>query len=111
MPTPVATATSAAAATQSPQRLEWQSDRGDAVLTLRAQGTERAVDLAGGATLTKKTDWSLGYEQSVPAGSPEGPSNYVHADQHAIAFNHAHHHAGQRAERDQAADRARPAHW
>src|SRR5262249_40950077 len=40
-----------------------------------------------GSGPTALTDWSAGFDQNVPAGGPEGPANYVHADQHAIAFN------------------------
>lgn len=41
----------------------------------------------GGSNLTDVTAWYLGYDGVVPAGGPEGPSDYVHADQHAIAFD------------------------
>jgi photosystem II stability/assembly factor-like uncharacterized protein len=40
-----------------------------------------------GATPSKMTDWSLAYGGVVPVGGPEGPSNYVHADIHAITFH------------------------
>lgn len=52
-----------------------------------AAGLDVYLSTAGGASLTPKTDWSIGYEQSVPPGGPEGPVQYVHADQHAIVFN------------------------
>jgi photosystem II stability/assembly factor-like uncharacterized protein len=41
----------------------------------------------GGTTLPQITLWYLGYEGEVPPGGPEGPSNYVHADQHAIVWD------------------------
>ena len=41
----------------------------------------------GGTTLTQKSFWYQGYGGVVPAGGPEGPPSYVHADHHAIAFN------------------------
>jgi photosystem II stability/assembly factor-like uncharacterized protein len=41
----------------------------------------------GGTTLTKKTDWSLWYFGITPPGGPEGPPNYVHADQHSITYH------------------------
>ena len=42
-----------------------------------------------GSTFTKRTDWSLMYLIPVSPGGPEGPSNYAHADHHAIAFDPA----------------------
>jgi hypothetical protein len=41
----------------------------------------------GGTSLPQVSLWYLGYGGVVPPGGPEGPSNYVHADQHAIAFD------------------------
>jgi FlgD Ig-like domain len=41
----------------------------------------------GGSNLNDVTAWYLGYDGVVPAGGPEGPSDYVHADQHAITFD------------------------
>jgi hypothetical protein len=41
----------------------------------------------GGSSLGQITSWFLGYEGDVPAGGPEGPDDYVHADQHWIAFD------------------------
>jgi photosystem II stability/assembly factor-like uncharacterized protein len=58
--------------------------------------TNPAIVYCGGIDIYKSTDsgktlnalsyWTAGYT-SVPAGGPEGASNYVHADQHAIAFD------------------------
>lgn len=41
----------------------------------------------GGTNLAQKSFWYLGYGGVVPAGGPEGPPNYAHADHHAMAFN------------------------
>ncbi|GJM43793.1 MAG: hypothetical protein DHS20C21_06350 [Gemmatimonadota bacterium] len=41
----------------------------------------------GGGNLNDVTAWYLGYDGVVPAGGPEGPDDYVHADQHGIAFD------------------------
>lgn len=41
----------------------------------------------GGVNLTKKTDWAAWYFGLTPIGGPEGPPNYVHADQHSITFH------------------------
>jgi hypothetical protein len=41
----------------------------------------------GGSNLSQITGWYLGYEGDVPAGGPEGPSDYVHADQHAFLWD------------------------
>lgn len=41
----------------------------------------------GGTTLTQRTFWYLGNTGVVPAGGPEGPTNYVHADQHSVTFH------------------------
>ncbi|MCX7610149.1 MAG: T9SS type A sorting domain-containing protein [Ignavibacterium sp.] len=41
----------------------------------------------GGTNLVKKTDWAAWYFGSTPIGGPEGPPNYVHADQHSITFH------------------------
>jgi hypothetical protein len=40
-----------------------------------------------GPNLTQRTFWFLGFEFLVPPGGPEGPSDYAHADHHAIAFD------------------------
>ncbi len=41
----------------------------------------------GGTNLTKKTDWAAWYFGQTPIGGPEGPPNYVHADQHSVTFH------------------------
>ncbi len=41
----------------------------------------------GGPTLTQVSNWFTGYGGVVPPEGPEGPPDYVHADQHAIAFH------------------------
>jgi photosystem II stability/assembly factor-like uncharacterized protein len=41
----------------------------------------------GGNNLTKKSDWAAWYFGQTPIGGPEGPPNYVHADQHSITFH------------------------
>lgn len=41
----------------------------------------------GGTTLTQKTYWYLWYFGVTPPGGPEGPPDYVHADQHSITYN------------------------
>lgn len=41
----------------------------------------------GGSSLPQVSYWYLGYSGVVPPGGPEGPSNYVHADMHAIAWD------------------------
>lgn len=41
----------------------------------------------GGPNLTQRSFWFLGFEFLVPAGGPEGPPDYVHADHHAIVFD------------------------
>lgn len=41
----------------------------------------------GGTNLVKKTDWAAWYFGSTPIGGPEGPPNYVHADQHSVTFH------------------------
>ncbi|MCX6137637.1 MAG: T9SS type A sorting domain-containing protein [Ignavibacteriales bacterium] len=41
----------------------------------------------GAATMTQKSYWYQGAMGVVPAGGPEGPSTYAHADHHAILFD------------------------
>ncbi len=41
----------------------------------------------GGYTLTQKTYWYLWDMGVTPPGGPEGPPDYVHADQHSITFH------------------------
>jgi len=39
-----------------------------------------------GLTVTRKSRWSAWYFGYVPAGGPEGPANYVHADIHRVYY-------------------------
>ncbi len=55
--------------------------------TVYCAGLDIYKSINGGTTLTQKAFWYLGYDQVVPAGGPEGPPNYAHADHHAIAFH------------------------
>jgi photosystem II stability/assembly factor-like uncharacterized protein len=41
----------------------------------------------GGSNLAEQTYWYAGYTFVVPPGGPEGPTNYSHADDHAIAID------------------------
>ena len=41
----------------------------------------------GGTSFTTKSDWSAWNEGAVPAGEPEGPSDFVHADVHYYESN------------------------
>jgi len=41
----------------------------------------------GGTTLNQKSYWYLWYFGVTPPGGPEGPPDYVHADQHSITYN------------------------
>ncbi len=52
-----------------------------------AGGLDVYLSTDGGPTLTQVGFWWKGYGGVVPAGGPEGPSDYVHADQHAIMFD------------------------
>jgi photosystem II stability/assembly factor-like uncharacterized protein len=45
----------------------------------------KSVD--GGANWAQKSYWFAGAMLDVPAGGPEGPPYYAHADHHAITFN------------------------
>ena len=40
-----------------------------------------------GTNLNVKTNWAAWYFGVPPPGGPEGPPNYVHADQHSITFH------------------------
>ena len=55
--------------------------------TVYGAGLDIYKSTNGGVTLTQRAYWYLGYDQVVPAGGPEGPPNYAHADHHAIAFH------------------------
>lgn len=41
----------------------------------------------GGTTLSQKSYWYLWYFGVTPPGGPEGPPDYVHADQHSITYH------------------------
>ena len=41
----------------------------------------------GGSTLVQKSYWYLWYFGVTPPGGPEGPPDYVHADQHSITYH------------------------
>lgn len=41
----------------------------------------------GGTTLTQKSYWYNWYFGVTPPGGPEGPPDYVHADQHSITYH------------------------
>lgn len=43
----------------------------------------------GGSSLAQVSYWYNGYMGEIPAGGPEGPGDYVHADQHALVFHPA----------------------
>ncbi len=58
----------------------------DATLVLAA-GLDVYRTNFGSAGLSQVSAWYLGFEGNVPAGGPEGPSDYVHADSHWIAFD------------------------
>ena len=45
----------------------------------------KSVD--GGATVTQKSYWYLWTFGYVPAGGPEGPSDYIHADIHRVYYS------------------------
>lgn len=52
-----------------------------------ASGLDLYRSSNGGPNLSQVTSWFLGLEGVVPAGGPEGPPDYVHADSHAITFD------------------------
>lgn len=52
-----------------------------------AAGLDFYVSTNGGPNLAQQTFWFLGFDFVVPPGGPEGPSDYVHADSHAITFD------------------------
>jgi len=51
-----------------------------------ASGLDVYRSTTGGSGLSQVAYWWMGYGGVVPNGGPEGPSDYVHADQHAITF-------------------------
>lgn len=50
-------------------------------------GVDVFKSLNGGSSFTQKSFWYNRYLGKVPAGGPEGPSNYSHADHHAFAMH------------------------
>lgn len=50
-------------------------------------GIDMSLSTDGGITLFQLTNWYEWYLGEVPAGGPEGPPDYVHADIHAIYFH------------------------
>lgn len=50
-------------------------------------GVNTFLSTDGGLTSSQVGDWSAWYFGQVPVGGPEGPSNYVHADVHALYFH------------------------
>ncbi len=57
------------------------------VMNVICGGVDLYKSVNGGTTLTKKSDWSAHYFGQIAVGGPEGPSNYSHADHHAIAYD------------------------
>jgi photosystem II stability/assembly factor-like uncharacterized protein len=54
--------------------------------TLIWVGIDTWKSVNGGASVTKKSNWSSWFFGEVPAGGPEGPPDYVHADIHRVYF-------------------------
>jgi hypothetical protein len=52
-----------------------------------AAGLDIYKSTSNGAALTQKSLWYAGYDGTVPAGGPEGPPSYAHADHHAITYD------------------------
>ncbi len=50
-------------------------------------GVDIFKSTTGGSNLEQKSYWYLWYFGTPPAGGPEGPPNYSHADHHAIAYH------------------------
>jgi photosystem II stability/assembly factor-like uncharacterized protein len=50
-------------------------------------GVDIFTSVNGGTNLEQKTSWFLWFLERPPVGGPEGPSDYSHADHHAIAFH------------------------
>ncbi|MFN0157201.1 MAG: FlgD immunoglobulin-like domain containing protein [Bacteroidota bacterium] len=55
--------------------------------TVLASGLDIYKSTTNGSSLTRKSFWSQGYDGVVPAGGPEGPASYAHADHHAITYH------------------------
>src|ERR1041385_4017250 len=58
--------------------------------TVFCSGLDIYRSTTGGTSLNQQSFWFQGSFGLVPAGGPEGPSSYVHADHHAIVFDQAH---------------------
>ncbi len=43
--------------------------------------------LNGGSSLERRSDWNAWYFGTVPPGGPEGPADYVHADNHIAVYH------------------------
>jgi photosystem II stability/assembly factor-like uncharacterized protein len=50
-------------------------------------GVDVFKSTSGGSNLLQKSYWYLWYFGTPPAGGPEGPPNYSHADHHAIVYH------------------------
>jgi photosystem II stability/assembly factor-like uncharacterized protein len=50
-------------------------------------GLDIYLSTTGGTSPVQMSFWYAGYGGVVPAGGAEGPTNYVHADHHIIAFD------------------------
>ncbi|MBI2428155.1 MAG: T9SS type A sorting domain-containing protein [Ignavibacteriales bacterium] len=50
-------------------------------------GLDAYKSTTGGSGLTQKSFWYKDFGGVVPAGGPEGPDDYAHADHHAIIFD------------------------
>ncbi|MBK8231062.1 MAG: T9SS type A sorting domain-containing protein [Candidatus Eisenbacteria bacterium] len=55
--------------------------------TILCAGLDVYRSTNGGTNLPQVSNWWAGYEGDVPAGGPEGPSDYVHADAHAVTWS------------------------
>lgn len=52
-----------------------------------AAGLDIYKSTTGGSSLVQKSFWYKDYDGVVPAGGPEGPIDYAHADHHAMAYD------------------------
>lgn len=55
--------------------------------TLICVGIDAWKSTNAGVTLTQKSDWSVFFSGTPPAGGPEGPGNYSHADHHEVIYH------------------------
>ncbi len=55
--------------------------------TIVCAGLDVYRSTSGGSGLSQISNWFSGYEGEVPPGGPEGPSDYVHADAHAVVWS------------------------